>query len=308
MRQITLLVLASLILVFNANADELGTPGEVAKTGHQLTSPQQVPRQWWQSVTEPVKDIAQIAFWFTISIVTVLTYRRARKTLLQPIRTEVFKLQVEEVKQLFKIVIGKGETELRQYFGFEEIIQMNAIALLDDYARIRLGKEINYEKRAYMRTTEKIFNMEGSGVEMHFIETPSIPPELLTEIMDIRTPEQRWQEYRYEVIHLVSAYIKRCKRIEQFIDSPMLPAECVELVRALRNNLHKNVQLIFSVLTETAAELPKHFPTEKEMSHGNILWISNRYSGVFLPLKPDADRIVAFIRSHFGVDQLLKDD
>jgi hypothetical protein len=294
--------LAILVFAVPLQAEERDPTGDVAKVGDHQTS------RGWVAVTEPVKDVAQIVFWVTVSVVTVLTYRRARKTLLQPIRTEVFKLQVEDVKPLFKIVVGKSETELRRYFGFDELLAANAIALLDDYARIRLGMEIDYKNRPYTGTTNKMVSLEGPGVSVHPVDTPGIPSELVTPPQDIRTPEQRWAEYRFAVIHLMPTYVKRSKRLQQFLESPMLPVECVELVRALKDTMHKNVMAMFAVLTETALELPKHFPTEKEMQQADIMWITNRYAGAVQSLKPDADKIVAFIRSHFGVDHLLKDD
>lgn len=184
---------------------------------------------------------------------------------------------------------------------------MNAIALLDDYARIRLGMEIEYDKRPYAQTGNKIVSMEMAGFVMHSVDAPGILLELLAPPPDGLTPEQRWAKYQFGVIHLMPTYVRRSKRLEQFLESPILPVECVELVRALRETLHKNVSAIFGVLTEVARELPKHFPTVKEMRGADVMWIDNRYNGAFQPLKEDADKIVAFIRTHFAVDQLLSD-
>ncbi len=307
MRLILMAGLASLVMVMPMCAGEPGTPGEVAKSGNRSAIPQAAPYQWWQSVTEPVKDLAQIFFWVTVSIVTILTYRRARKTLLQPIRTEVFKLQIEEIKQLFDIVIGKDETELRNYFGFDELITVNATALLDDYALLRLGMKIDDVKRPYLAITDKIINTEGPGVSIYSVDSPRIPAELLAALPNDRTPAQQWDEYRFAVIHLTPTYVGQSKRLEQFLGSPMLPVECVELVRSLRDTMKKNVLAIFRVLTEAAKDLPKHVTTEKDMMRVSAMWITSRYAGAFQPLKADADKIVTFIRSHFGVDQLLND-
>jgi hypothetical protein len=301
MRALAVASLAIIVLAMPVHADENGSAGDVAKVGdHQAT------HSGWAAFTELVKDVAQIVFWFTVSAVTILTYRRARKTLLQPIRTEVFKLQVEEVKPLFKIVVGKGEIELRSYFGFDELISANAVSLFDDYAHIRLGLKFDRENRPYMRSSSKIFRKDADGFRLLRVVRPGLP-EMPKREPDNQTPEQRWAEYRYGIVHLMPTYVKRRKRLEQFLESPMLPAECVELVRSFRDNMEENAAAIFEVLTETAKELPTHFPTEKEMENAQVMWVENRYNRAFIPLKPDADKIVAFIRSHFGVDQLLKE-
>ena len=42
-----------------------------------------------------LKDFFNIVFFLTVSIVAVLSYLQARKTLFSPIKTEIFKLQIE---------------------------------------------------------------------------------------------------------------------------------------------------------------------------------------------------------------------
>ncbi len=84
------LILACVFLLVclssRASAVDDGGPPEVVKTAASGTP----AKQGEQSATEIIKDLVQIVFWLTVSIVTILTYRRARHTLLQPIRTEVF--------------------------------------------------------------------------------------------------------------------------------------------------------------------------------------------------------------------------
>ena len=55
-----------------------------------------------------IKDYVQIASWLILGTVAVLTYRKARQTILQPIRTEVFKLQLVAMTEIMRLFHGKS--------------------------------------------------------------------------------------------------------------------------------------------------------------------------------------------------------
>ena len=75
-------------------------------------------------------------FYVLTGTVALLTYLGARKTILQPIKTEVFRNQVEVFTSIMKLFNGKSEYEIRQAFGFKEMLRANILSLLDDYAQV----------------------------------------------------------------------------------------------------------------------------------------------------------------------------
>ena len=89
----------------------------------------------------PTKDIVQTLFYLIVAIVTILTYRRARRTILQPLRNEVFKLQLHEMAALLKITAGRDELDLYDYFGFPMLLDANCQRLLDLYLVSRFGMD-----------------------------------------------------------------------------------------------------------------------------------------------------------------------
>ena len=76
---------------------------------------------------EDVKNIFNILFWLTAGVLSILTYLKAKDTVLQPIRTEVVKKQV----QIFADVIKKIE----ESEGFEHmhIIMLNTVFFLSHF-------------------------------------------------------------------------------------------------------------------------------------------------------------------------------
>src|SRR5438128_11734785 len=64
-----------------------------------------------------VKDVLNAAFFLVVGIITILTYRQAKKTILQPLKTEIFKQQIQLFTDLLKLFVGKDEIDLREQFA-----------------------------------------------------------------------------------------------------------------------------------------------------------------------------------------------
>ena len=56
-----------------------------------------------------VREAIQAMFFIVVGTVTVLTYLKAKRTLLQPIRTEIFKEQIKTFAELLGFFILKGD-------------------------------------------------------------------------------------------------------------------------------------------------------------------------------------------------------
>ena len=93
------------------------------------------------------RDLVQIVFFLTVALITVLTYLNARRTLLQPLRTEVFKEQITILSDALRLFVGKGEHDLRNSWGLSEMLDGNAYFLLDEHARIFFGVKVDWNKR-----------------------------------------------------------------------------------------------------------------------------------------------------------------
>jgi hypothetical protein len=80
-----------------------------------------------------VKDITQIVFWLTIGLIAILTYNRAKKNLLQPIKTEVFKLQTKRLHELLQSIAWENSVEAWNETGLEECLFKYSHSFFEDY-------------------------------------------------------------------------------------------------------------------------------------------------------------------------------
>lgn len=89
-----------------------------------------------------MKDITsffQIIYYVIISGVAFFTFIKAQKTLLQPLRTEIFKEQLKIFNATLDLFVGKNEFELRQDYGLDIFFESNIAYLTiinSDYTKI----------------------------------------------------------------------------------------------------------------------------------------------------------------------------
>jgi hypothetical protein len=244
-------------------------------------------------------------FYVAVSAVTILTYLRAKKTLLQPIRTEIFKAQLQEFTQLLSLFKGKGEAELRNEWGFDDLIDYNSMALLDAFGVTFFDVRVDLRERPYGPTNCPQFMTTPERVRL--VEDPfiEVPTKVENDNRDGRVRAAVWTRYTYDTIHLPCKLLDAQDRLMKILESPLLPKKCVELIGQYRTLIDNNVGYIRNTLTDVSAELPEKYGSLEALRKASNLWIRNLYNDRFEPLKPKADQIVQFIREYYDIESIL---
>lgn len=247
------------------------------------------------------RDLVQIVFFLTIALITILTYIKAKRTILQPLRTEVFKEQIKILSDVLRLFVGKEEHDLRNSWGLSELLDGNAYFMLDEYARIFFGVKVDWNKRPYGKPhfTGAIIAKNSKQVQVlegHLASNP--PPE------DIRPKEQAWAEYVHDWIHLPNRWYETDRELLKLVQSPLIPVELASMLEDYRRTVMENVYATGNALTECAKEVPEKYPDLGTLNKAAFYWIHERCKEV--PLKPKADGIIAFARRYFDSDNLTK--
>jgi hypothetical protein len=254
-----------------------------------------------------VRDIVQTLFFALIGAITVLTYVRARKTLLQPIRTEVFKTQLQEFTAILSMLGGKGEIELSDEWGFSEFRRANCTAMFDAYARTFFDAKIDPNNRPYNTTNCPVSRIEPETLVMaddYVVSDQSQSAK--SGDRDPRVRAAQWATYKPDEIHLPTVMVQAQDRLTKVLESPLLPAKCLAELRAFEDTVDANVVLIAKVLKDSAKEMPMKYETPQMLAHASFNWVENQYNNEFNQLKPKADAVVAFIRSYYDVESIME--
>ncbi len=260
---------------------------------------------------ELVKLVFQIVFWGIIATIAILTYLWARRTIFQPIRTEVFKAQLEELTNILRMFVGKEELELRDAFGFEKLFHVNACRMYDSFAATFFDVKQDIDERPYNRTEcpSSLFTtdyaekhvrvMDGHTRDVNTPKCEEGPP-------DPRVRAAMWNDYTHGELHVPQTFSEMEKKLSDLLDNPLLPSEVTTLIKAYQELAFSNLEMVRNILKEAAPQMVGNYPTVESLGESSYEWIRGQYLHKFRDLKPKADEIVSFVRSYYGTDNVMK--
>jgi len=257
---------------------------------------------------ELIEKLAQIAFWAVAASVAVVTYRQARRTVLQPIRTEIFKSQLTAMSQIFGLFLGKHELELRAEFDFRALFDANLWKLIDAYASNFFGLEFDAANRPYNSHDCPIREGISPGTQPSTSYTLAEQGRPDTPSDDPRAQLARWNEYKTDYLCINRKFWDAEKNFTVLLENPLLPLELVNLLTKYRRTAAQNRTVLLNILDATAKELPEKYGSREELEQMSPDWVWHRYMQDFNHLKPIADQIVDYIRGYFDPDNLTKSE
>lgn len=256
-----------------------------------------------------IKELFHILFFIIVGSVTVLTYLKANKTILQPMKNEIFKKQLSEFTTIMDIFNEKSEIELREYFGLSDLIKANAFLMLDNYASLFFDMKIAREKRPYnindcpsSLVTQDFIEKNFTLVDEHIIDETS---EIRREPPDPMVKATLWKDYNHGDIKIPRKTSNSLKELDKILKSPLLPKECIKYLVEIKNTVNNNIMLVKDVLEEIAQELPEKYSNRDALKKANITWITNRYNHEFNDLEETADKLTDYLREYLNADSLL---
>jgi hypothetical protein len=263
------------------------------------------------NIIKSITDIISSAFFLTTGTVAVITYISAKKTILQPIKTQVFKKQVEAFSEIMELFNGKSEFELRNLFGFDKIIKANAIKLLDEYAELFFDVKINRENRPYNNSDCPIIVISKEYAEKYLeladdpITKKQSEDSEKENKADPMTRAIIWKNYKYGIVSIPKENVEAMKKIELIIKSPFLTQKSVEHLMKIKEIVNKNTYKMIDILTNISQELPERYPNFDKMKVASISWIENRYNSEFISLDDCCDQLTDYLRSYLKSDSIM---
>jgi hypothetical protein len=198
----------------------------------------------------------------------------------QPQGPTVDKSEIREINSIFA---SRDEGQLREYFGFLEMLRMN-IAM--DKARrenyLATGS-VNLDLTPYMVGRETLWNMryQPDGIVL--------TPGGAKVTLDINS---------VQLLVLPEDYSTRSKRLREFEDSALLPASVRLAIKNFAEDLDQDTGMMQSMLNNAMRIDPNFFlmhDDESQVQYYKV--IDQQYWRDFIVLQPDADRVLDSIRN-----------
>lgn len=190
----------------------------------------------WDNLTQ-IKDILWIFFTLIATVVTVLTYKRAKHSILQPLRTEVIKRQTEILVEI--ITFFADETKFWLDLDISSIVNINAYYALKTYGYLLENDnelEKAYEPLMYCSMIVKKDEKLDSVKVVQTFEDKSeeskknnIKKELYEKLED--------GEIDLEMIHLTESYYNTMNHLTALSENPFLPKVIKEPMDKIITNI-----------------------------------------------------------------------
>lgn len=254
-----------------------------------------------------IDKVFETLFFIVAGLVTFFTYLKAKETILQPMKTEIFKKQLDELSNVLKLFVGVDEISLRNQFSFEKLTTGNFLALYDDYGKHFFDLKIKEEDRFYNKKDFPCgyFNGEDLSIRDSYID--GMPKDNNVKIIDNRVRAVLWGKYKYAGIRIPKEYLDTMDKFTSVLESPLLPKKCAKLIEEYIRIVRKNATLINKIINDHTQEFPEKYPSIEDLQKSKIDWLNNKYNEEFIPLKPKANEIVDFIRGYWMSDKIISD-
>jgi hypothetical protein len=190
----------------------------------------------FQHIFTYLKDFSAILFALTGTVVAILTYRRARETLLQPVRSEVIKKQTDLLINLLN-VIGQDVSNKADYMG---IINVNILqSMLNCGARFK--DEARVKKLLQEEVGGGVFGKEGAKL----VEVVPVFEKKKKEKEE--DPGRKFYKsakagkYKIPIIQLTKKHMQFSDELDEFINNPFVPTDIKQLLEKLDKDIRNNI-------------------------------------------------------------------
>lgn len=263
----------------------------------------------WNWIVEnitTIKDLLWIVFTFVATLVAILTYKRARYTLLQPLKSEVIKRQTElliEVLDFFD-----SSLIFSAKIDYMTIVSLNMYKLIEEFGFI-----LNDDSVAEIEKTlgGALFTKNSgiiSSIEKSDVFDKNTPDK---DVEYLQSSKQRYENAKngnvtIDVIYVTKNYIFFSKTLNEYISNPFMPCTVKTLLEKIKSDIHYNLtQVLKKVLEEFVIELcsSKNSPSKQEplKIHGDGLYnVFNRQS---IHHQNEIDKIKTVIREYLMIDK-----
>lgn len=243
-----------------------------------------------------------------------MSYLQARKTLFSPIKTEIFKLQVEEIKKILEAFNYKNQKQFDEETGIQEVLNINAYQMHFDYVNCFFKGQVKRSEEfveklnsvsygAVMSKENFLKNFTQISADEEVKETSHISDDNLVEPA---LKLAKWNEYEQGAVNFTKKYNDAIEELSNLASSPLLPKELTEKVHKVIEINRNNLLLVGDVLTKAAKKMPTKYRIIDQTIEFEPTWIWNEYNSSRESIDQSVSDILNYINKHLKINEIMK--
>jgi hypothetical protein len=252
-----------------------------------------------------IKELFAIIFTGTITIIAILTYRRAKATILQPIRTEVIKKQSEILTKLLQI-LKEHNHSFDPGLDYINLVKTNVLMTLRDYGFVFKDHEEIFNTVKDQISGWKICGRENILKDVEVIGVFKVQDEK----SEITNPGiERYNKLKQGVIDIDKIYLTKAhsnyyKMISDYRNDPFMPSGIQVILNELVNDINNNLVIILkSELECFMIEFSKSYFVTNEAPKFNPTGVYNSFNHSRVHHTETSSRLYQEIRKYLRIDK-----
>jgi hypothetical protein len=252
-----------------------------------------------------LKDLFTFIFVGTGTVVAILTYRRARATILQPIRTEVIKKQSELLSGLLQI-LKEYNHSFEAGLDYLNLVQMNVLLALKDYGFVfkenkELSNKINNNLAGWIPcgNSNTLKDIEIVGTFTEKTGTAKANDYGVQKFNNLKN-----RKIDIDKIYLTKEYTEFTKIISEFRENPFMPTSIQETLTELNNDIKSNLSIFLkSELEIFMLDFSKEYFEKHHAPHFDPVGVYNSFNHARVHHRATLDKLRKEIRKYLRIDE-----
>jgi hypothetical protein len=255
-----------------------------------------------------IKDLVMLFFAGTATVVTILTYRRARATILQPIRNEVIKKQSELLSEVLNLC--QPSSKIDSGLDYVKLVQANVIFHLRDY-----GFVFRDQTELFEILSKDIVGWLPCG-ETQVLEDveviSSFEPERADGKRRNNVAEMGKKKYedakkgiiKIDKVYLTTSHKEYMEKLHLLSASPFMPTTIQAVLSQLIADVSKNLRVVLKIaLKNFVHEFFEKSSEGKVYPHFDPTGVYNEFNHQRIHHKETIDRLVKETRNYLRIDE-----
>ena len=256
-----------------------------------------------------LKDLLTAGFAAIGTVIAILTYRRARETFLQPVRSEVIKRQTELLTDLLELVAGEG-VQVENSFDYTNSTQANVFLWMREYGFVLSNQE---EVDEVITPLVAGWTHTGSSNQLREgrVVTPfrdlSKPSEAAPDSKREHFERAKRGEIEIDKIHFSRSYAQITERLSGYAQNPFMPSQISETIQALLSEASWNMRVALKgTLEEFFRDLFARYDPDSAdgMPEVDPAGVYNMFNRKRTSHRPTINRLRQEIREYLKIDSM----
>jgi hypothetical protein len=254
-----------------------------------------------------LKDILTIVVAVTATIISLLAYRRARATVLQPIRSEVIKKQSQILSDILTFLPRDTFDNNLDYVG---IASVNSFLALKNLGFL-FNDQHDMEEKVQKIVSGWIFCGEGHIIkDVEIIDMFSSPQENENNTQEKNNlGKKRYEDAKrgtitIDKIFITQEYTQCVKQLTDFADNPFLPFSIQAILKKLIADISTNLNIhLKNTLTKFATEFCQQYFSNNTYPNISPIGVYNEFNHIRIHHGKELDNLKIEIRKYLKIDE-----